>query len=133
MLRTFGLIEIKSIKFLIDNPGHSPSALAETPRHSGPDGGQTQEAQPQGVAATAAAAAHQPSQALRPSGQQERHLLPRPAAASLPKEPRQVQEVHRGAGAAEGGVYSGRRRSAQNHQVCVWAGVLNMCNKCLLT
>uniref|UniRef100_A0A671XGH4 Coiled-coil domain containing 28B n=1 Tax=Sparus aurata TaxID=8175 RepID=A0A671XGH4_SPAAU len=50
-----------------------------------------------------------------PACQQKCHLLSRPAAASLPQEQRQVQEVHRSAGAAQRGVHS-RRSSTKDHQ-----------------
>lgn len=106
----------------------APLSRRETPPHLGHDGGQTQEAEPQGVTAPAPSPAHQPTQALRPASQQERHLLSRPAAASLPEEPRQVQEVDRGAGAAQRGVHSGCRRSAKDHQVRV-CPVWEMSNK----
>lgn len=80
------------------------------------NGGQTQEAQSQGVSPPASSSSHQPQEALRSARQQKRHLLPRPAAAPLSQEQKQVQKVDRRSGTAKGGVH-GCCSSTQNHQV----------------
>lgn len=81
-------------------------------------GRQTQKAEPKGISPSAPSSPHQPPQTLRPACQQKCYLLSGPATASLPKEQRQIQKVHRSTRATQRGVHH-CCSSTKDHQVCV--------------
>lgn len=59
-------------------------SLWATEENREPNGGQEEETESQSVAPPASATAHQPPQALCPSGQQERYVLSGSSPATLP-------------------------------------------------